>query len=248
MKIFVLNLARAADRRAVMLGRLQAMGWPAEILPAIDGARVDRKSLPADTAPGLSAGEIGCYLSHRRFWETVVERQLDHAILLEDDVIISPDLLRIAEEIAALALPFDAVRLSALETVRGIPMVTLSGGQRLVLPNKNPSGAQGYLVSQAGARRLLARLAVPKQPVDDAFDAYWKHGLCIPVVFPTLVEEDCSMNSTIGGGRMGGDERNTLVRHLKRVAEAQCRKIAVFLMARRLCALARHRDRGNRAQ
>jgi glycosyl transferase family 25 len=240
MKIFVLNLERATGRRALMLARLQDAGLQAEILPAVEGLQVDRASLPAGTEPGLSAGEIGCYLSHLRFWETVVERGLDHAILLEDDVIVRPELLRVAGEIAELDLPFDAVRLSALEPVRGIPVAMLSGGTRLVLPNKNPSGAQGYLVSLAGAKRLLARLAVPRQPVDDAFDAYWKYGLCIPVVFPCLVEEDRSMDSTIGSGRFGGGQRKSLRRHLARVAEAQRRKITVFLMARRLRV--RHRS------
>jgi glycosyl transferase family 25 len=240
MKIFVLNLARASERRVLMLQRLQAWGLDAEILPATEGVRVDRASLPAGTEHGLSTGEVGCYLSHLRFWETVVERGLDHAMLLEDDVIVSPELMRVATELAALDLPFDAVRLSALKPVRGITVATLSDGRCVVLPTKNPSGAQGYLVSLAGAKRLLARLAVPRQPVDDAFDAYWKYGLCIPVVFPCLVEEDRSMDSTIGSGRFGGGQRKSLRRHLARVAEAQRRKITVFLMARRLRV--RHRS------
>ncbi len=164
-----------------------------------------------------------------------MKRGLDHAVILEDDVIVSPELKRAAAEIAALDLPFDAVRLSALRPVRGISVASLSDGSRLVLPNKNPSGAQGYLVSQVGARRLLTKLVVPEKPVDDAFDEYWKHGLCIPVVHPCLVEEDQSLISTIGY-RADNHPQKTLLRHLTRVAEAQHRKLAVFLMAHRLRA------------
>ena len=126
MKIFVVNLERAAERRVAILRHLAELGLEAEILPAVEGARVDRASLGPDAEPGLSNGEVGCYLSHVRFWQTVVERRLPHAIILEDDVICSPTLMRVADEIAALDLPWDAVRLSALQPIRGIPLLTLS--------------------------------------------------------------------------------------------------------------------------
>ena len=50
------------------------------------------------------------------------------------------------------------------------------------------------------------------------------------------------------GGRFGGRQRKTLGRHLARVAEAQRRKIAVFLMARSLRSRLGRRERGNPAQ
>ena len=237
MKVFVLNLERAPERRRAMLSQVREHALDAEILSAVDGAKIDRASLPPGTRASLSSGEVGCYLSHLCAWQTVVSRGLDHAIILEDDVIISPALKRAVEEIAALELPFDAVRLSALRPVRGIPVASLSGGVQLVLPTKNPSGAQGYLVSQAGAKRLLVQLAVPQKPVDDAFDDYWKHGLCIPVLHPSLVEEDSALSSTIGH-RADSHPPKTLLRHLTRVVEAQRRKLAVSLMARRLRARA----------
>ncbi|WP_374262415.1 glycosyltransferase family 25 protein [Zoogloea sp.] len=239
MKIFVVNLERAAERRVAILRHLAELGLEAEILPAVEGARVDRASLGPDAEPGLSNGEVGCYLSHVRFWQTVVERRLPHAIILEDDVICSPTLMRVADEIAALDLPWDAVRLSALQPIRGIPLLTLSGGERLILPNKHPSGTQAYMVSLAGARRLLDAIAVPKGPIDDTLDRYWRFGLCVPVLSPSVVVEDASLASSIAG-RFGSDGGNSIprrvARHFARVAEAERRKIAVFLMARRLRA------------
>ena len=92
MKIFVLNLERAVERRQSMLQHLSGLGIEAEILPAVEGARLPPSSLPAGTDPRLSPGEVGCYLSHVRFWEIVVERGLEHAIVLEDDVLCSPRL------------------------------------------------------------------------------------------------------------------------------------------------------------
>ena len=232
-KIFILNLDRATQRRKTMLDRLATLGLEAEILSAVDGRLLDAADLPPGTEPGLSPGEIGCYLSHVNSWKTVIQRELSYAIVLEDDVIISPNLMNVVEEVAALDIPFDAVRLSALLPVRGIPVASLSGNVRLMLTTKPPSGAQGYLVSFDGAKRLLSRLAVPKQPIDVALDRYWKYGLCIPVVFPPVVEEDRLMESTIVG-RIRDTYRETVIRRILHIAEKKCRKIAAFFMARRL--------------
>jgi glycosyl transferase family 25 len=233
IKIFILNLDRTTQRRKTMLDRLANLGLEAEILSAVDGSLLDAADLPPGTEPGLSPGEIGCYLSHVNSWKTVIQRRLSYAIVLEDDVIIRPNLMNLVEEITALDIPLDAVRLSALLPVRGIPVVSLSGNVRLVLPIKPPCGAQGYLVSLDGAKHLLSRLAIPKQPIDFALDRYWKYGLCIPVLFPSVVEEDRLMESTIVG-RIRDKYRKTLIRHVLRFIDKQRRKIVVYFMARRL--------------
>ena len=243
MKIFVINLERAVERRERVLQRLHGLGIDAEILPAVEGESVDRSKLGAGAEPGLSAGEIGCYLSHVRAWQAVVEGSLDHAIILEDDVVCDPAMIRSANEIKALGLPLDAVRLSALQPIRGLTIAHLSGDRRLLLPTKNPSGAQGYMVSQQGVRRLLQKLQTPRLPIDDAFDVYWKHDLCIPVVSPSLVVEDRSFPSNIAG-RFGSDIPKSLGRHLVRIAESKRRKFLVFLMARRLQAMSARVIRG----
>lgn len=235
MHIFVINLERAAERRAYILDHLGKLGLAAEILPAVEGARVPREELPEGTHPGLSPGEIGCYLSHVRFWQIVVDRGLEHAIVLEDDVRCQPGLIKVVNEAIAAGLPFDALRLSALRPIRGQHLVTLPGGVEIILPSKNPSGTQGYLVTQAGARRLLERLSVPRRPIDDALDLYWKFGLSIPLISPSMVEEDPGIASTIAG-RQGSGGSGGLFRHLARVARAERRKWVVFFMARRLRA------------
>lgn len=242
MKIFVINLERAVERRKTVLKRLHELGLNAEIIPAVDGADVDRSALGPGAEPGLSDGEVGCYLSHVRAWQTIVDRGLNHAIILEDDVVCDPSMVRIAEEIVALRLPLDAVRLSALQPIRGLALAPLSDEHRLLLPNKNPSGAQGCMVSLQGAERLLQMLSVPRLPIDDAFDAYWQYGLCVPIVSPSLVFEDSSFPSNIVH-RFGSDTPKSLSRHLARVADAKRRKFVVFLMARRLRARLARADR-----
>jgi glycosyl transferase family 25 len=233
MKIFLLNLERAPQRREIMLERLSALGLEAELLSAVDGIMLDAADLPPGTEPGLSPGEIGCYLSHVNFWKTIIQRQLPHAIIIEDDVIISPGLMPAVEEILALPMPFDAVRLSALFPIRGIPVASLSGNAQLVLTTKPPGGCQCYLVSNDGARKMLSKLAVPKQPIDVAYDRYWMYGLCMPVLSPPVTEEDKSLESTIAS-RIRDTYRETAIRRMAHLAEKRVRKVAAFFMARKL--------------
>lgn len=225
-------MPRATERRNLMQCKFESLGLKGEFLHAVDGLKMNTNSLPTGTEIKLSPGEIGCYLSHVRSWETVAKRGVPHAIILEDDVSLSPNLMSVVREIIETNLPFDAVRLSALMGIRGITIATLSEGSRLVLPNKNPSGCQGYLISLAGANHLLSKLKVPKQPIDSAFDRYWKFGLFIPIVSPSVVEEDRSTASTIDG-RFGNTIRKTFGRHLLRVFEAERRKITVYFMAKK---------------
>lgn len=233
MHIFVINMAHAVERREHILRHLRELGLEAEILPAVEGARVPPEDLPAGTHPDLSPGEIGCYLSHVRFWETVVGRGLAHAVVLEDDVRCSAELPEVLRQILASRVPFDALRLSALQPIRGETLATLPCGARIVLPTKNPSGTQGYLVSREGARRLLERLVVPTCPIDDTLDLYWRFDLRIPVLTPPVVEEDPDLASSIVH-RHGSGGGKTFLRHLARVALSQRRKLSVRRMARRL--------------
>jgi len=232
-KIFILNLERATQRQKIMLDRLAILGLEAEILSAVDGKVLNAADLPPGTEPGLSPGEIGAYFSHVNSWKTIIQRQLPYAIVLEDDVILSPNLMEVVEELTALEMPIDAVRLSALLPIRGIPVASLSGNMRLVLTTKPSSGTQGYLVSFDGAKRLLARLAIPKQPVDVALDRYWKYGLCIPVLVPPVVEEDRLLESTIVD-RIRSTYRETVISRILHKVEKKRRKIVAFFMARRL--------------
>lgn len=233
IKIIVLNLERSVERRNIMLNRLEGFPFQAEFLSAIDGKMLNYDSLPSGTDKRLSPGEIGTYLSHVKAWQTVVEQNLECAVILEDDVLLEPSFPCIVSELCQLDFRWDAIRLSALMPIKGIPLCVLSDGTELLLPNKNPSGCQGYLINISGAKRMLARLSIPIQPIDSSFDRYWKYGLCMPIVYPSLVYEDRGIASTVSG-RFGEFERNRPFNHLRRVFEAKYRKICVYLMARKI--------------
>ena len=234
IRVLVINLERAHERRAHMAAQLAAVGLEAEFLPAVEGRLLPEAEREAAAQAGLTPGELGCYLSHVNAWRVVRERGWPGALILEDDTELDPGLKDVLEALQASDLPFDIVRLSSLKPIRGISVGRLKTGHCFILPTKNPSGAQGYWVSKAGAVRLSEKLASPRLPVDDEFDLYWRHDLYMPVLAPSLVREQSNVVSQIGArGGVLGNEKN-LKRHFARVVQAQRRKLAVFRMARRL--------------
>jgi glycosyl transferase family 25 len=210
------------------------MGLEAEFFPVVEGRLLPPEVLEAGARMGLTPGELGCYYSHLALWEAVELRGLPGALVLEDDTLLDPALPDVVAEVARLP-QLDMVRLSSLNPVRGIPVFRLAEGRRLLLPTKNPSGTQAYWVSAMGARRLRHLLATPSLPIDDELDAYWRYGVCIPVLTPPLVREEDDAVSLIGvrGAFVSKSEKN-LRQHFARVVQAQRRKLAAVRMAWRL--------------
>jgi len=95
-RTLVLNLPASAQRRAFIKSQFEQLGlqnW--EFLPGVDGGELD---IPALVAAGevvlktpigntLQPGEVGCGLSHRKAWETALERGYSTVLICEDDVL-----------------------------------------------------------------------------------------------------------------------------------------------------------------
>ena len=93
-------MPRSIKRRALFLfqsGLLQLSN--AEIIPAIDGRNLDLDMMRSQgilqwdkhLKRALTAGEVGCYLSHLSAWRTLIERKHNTALICEDDLVWDTD-------------------------------------------------------------------------------------------------------------------------------------------------------------
>ena len=67
LRIFVISLARAAERRATVSTHLQALGLEYELVDGVDGRALTAERACRLLAPGVtfsSPGVVGCYMSH----------------------------------------------------------------------------------------------------------------------------------------------------------------------------------------
>ena len=105
MKIYVINLKRAADRRAHMEKKLQALGLEAEFFEAYDGRNLtddeplfDKELSLERNGQALTKGELGCSMSHRALYERIVKDNIDRALILEDDITLDPRIVSLLSD------------------------------------------------------------------------------------------------------------------------------------------------------
>src|SRR4028118_895868 len=100
MKVLVISLARSADRRIEIEKQLRTVGLDFEIVEAVEGSALSPEEMesacdmeairarPIHLSPGAS----GCALSHLKAYRMVLDQDLPHALICEDDVLVPRDL------------------------------------------------------------------------------------------------------------------------------------------------------------
>lgn len=210
-RVFYINRDCDDDRCQALEDELVKAGITAERIGGVDGLNVPASLRPyffsGDVLHGtLRPGEVGCYASHLLAMQTIAERDLSFAIVLEDDAVLPPDFQSsVAEVLSALPPSWDIVLLYGTPTRAVKPVATL-GAQlgKLVRYSRVPSGAVAYLINPRGARKLLARRKID-WPIDTDFRRPWAFGLEIFGVLPQLVSHSAELSSAIQ--KLGGRAR-----------------------------------------
>jgi glycosyl transferase, family 25 len=205
--LFVINLERSHDRRAHVTAQLEALGLACEVFPATDGAqlsaeelaRYDESFVIEQIARPMSGSEVGCYLSHTRLWQTIIDQSIPWAVVLEDDVTIHAELKSVLSAISRIPVEWDLIRLAGLGPTPALELCGLDGQFRLSTLLKGASGTQAICISRSGAQKLLAH-ALPRirGTIDDhVIDNCWRTGLRILAVQPYPIHEDKQFVSSI---------------------------------------------------
>jgi GR25 family glycosyltransferase involved in LPS biosynthesis len=203
VEIFCINLRRRREKWRRMQRRFAQQKLSARRVAAIEGRAVDPRSLPPalialdyDTTqnaawdprvrPGvqcrLTAGEIGCILSHLSVWEAVLAERLPRAIVLEDDVDLAPRFRARVEQLLPASGRWDVFYLGYLAThLHPVPRPRAGAARPTQL-----FGTFGYAISRRGAERLLAQLPVVG-PLDVFLSSRFA-ALDIRCAVPPLVE------------------------------------------------------------
>jgi len=213
MHAYVVNLARSADRRTSIVAALERAGQDYEIFTGVDGQALDFSdpAVRGELAPGFLAsfrpGEAGCALSHINVYRKILADGRDRALVLEDDVIVPPELPGLADAIGsclqgaeAALLCFDSnadedVLLSRRDAV------ALPSGRQLVFPLEvgQLQSTAGYVITREACERMV-KLAVPVQTKADGWGLFRQIGALDQVrcVVPLGVHKDPWFGSTIG--------------------------------------------------
>jgi len=129
----------------------------------------------------MLAGEIGCFDSHRKVWNLIVE-QNQPALILEDDFkmlnLIAFEFLK-KHKFKALEI----IRCQGTFTKKTTHIRSLGFGE-MVTYKGYASGALAYILTPYAAKRLLQRSNSFYVPVDDFIDQEWRHGIIVKGLLP----------------------------------------------------------------
>jgi len=187
MKCFVVNLDRDKERLETTRAMFSSAGMDFERIDAVDARAMTaaelHKACPRfrfyiANARRVKPGEIGCALSHRKTWATVVERNLPLAAVFEDDILVDMDVLK--NHLAAVEAANDPAVPTVWLMNHGLPkpdrMESAWYDVREADGRVWAWGAYCYALNTAAARRLV-ELLTPMANVCDAWSTFARCGV-----------------------------------------------------------------------
>lgn len=224
MHSYVINLARSGDRRAHMMAELDDSGLYNQFVTAVDGRRLDLSDPSLVDVVSLSNwsefpdATVGTVLSHLSVYRKVIEEGRDAALVLEDDVMLPPDIAELADAVAkqltgaeVALLNYDSETVLRLSTEGSVP---LPGGRRLVMPIDvgEPRSGAAYMITREACERLL-ETARPIRVNPDDWWHFFREGVIdrVRCVSPLPVRKAANFPSTQGSRSLGNGLRYRLV-------------------------------------
>ncbi|MBZ7987585.1 glycosyltransferase family 25 protein [Campylobacter canadensis] len=186
MKVFVINLAQAEERRNYISNLCQKYELDYEIIQAVEGKAiskqeylniVDYDKMIQFHKRELGLGELGCSLSHKKCYEKILEENLKYAVILEDDAYFDENLLEFLQylnefpkDLELLLLGHqrqvyndDGFRIESPYSRRFVKKILNYKIRRLIARG---NGTYGYFISKNGALKLLSHLEKIYLPID----------------------------------------------------------------------------------
>ena len=196
MKIVVISLERAVERRRQIVSNLRALGLDFELREAVDGrnippeyeALIDRAGSRRDGRP-IRMGSIANWLSQRQAFLDMVEDGPEIMAVLEDDVDFSPEFPAVLDALENTNERFGIVFLHHGPKRPFVPHMELDTGHRLGWIRWSHFGSQGYVITRNAARRFLEMNPLVRTGIDRALARYWHHGLTIYCLRPAVVHQ-----------------------------------------------------------
>ncbi len=219
MHIFVINLDRSTKRLNAIDSQLKKLGLSYERVSAVDGAELgnfeenfNTKRFAHESGHRLVPGEAGCSASHLKIWKIIIKRKLEHALILEDDVLLSQNLptllnnkilyqkfdyFKLDNPIDKVAEALHCSQNKILESNKIIASYEVENFKALEL-DPVPYLTGGYIISQKACKTFLKSSKKMYYPIDllprYSFP-YTRQG----VLIPNLISHPEIRNSEIGG-------------------------------------------------
>lgn len=224
---YIIHLERATARAAHVADLKAVLPCPTEILPAVDAHTLtsqdharygDARALRPRYPFALNDTEIAVFLSHRAAWQRIWEGNSIAGLIVEDDVVLDPDLFGQAFGLAGSHVTEDTwIRFPWKPRETPGAVIAEAGGARLFRPRRVALGMQAQIVGRRAAEHLLLETKQFDRPVDTFLQMTWAHKVAPLVVWPSGVRD---ISAELGGSTLTKRRRGTGARLLSEAKRA----------------------------
>jgi glycosyl transferase family 25 len=218
-RVRVISLDSAKSRRTRFAAHASEARLPWEFFDAQrtcgEELVYDEEGCIARKGRSLSSAELGCYTSHYRVWADFIKSGDSQLVVLEDDVTVDWEYLEKLSKVDLHADGIDYLRMYSLAMPPSRKLGEYQGRYLYELLGMS-LGAQAYVLTRDGARRLLEHCRLIRSPIDDMMDRSWWGAPPSLALFPYPVM-DVHSDSSIGTARDTGPKW-TMARRLRRYA------------------------------
>jgi len=184
LMVLLINLERSKARRDQMAQRLTSLGLDYKRLMAVDGqadwaelsSTVDISTFERHVGRQVMKGEIGCYHSHLRAWQTFIESDCHTLLVLEDDVVFGSDFLVALQEALAHRHMWDILNLNKIRAKQPVRQARV-GAYALNAYMGPLTGMGAYLIGRTAVQHLKPTMLPIVLPIDLELDRVHRHKL-----------------------------------------------------------------------
>lgn len=203
MKIFVISLTTATERRKRVQKVMDEMHIHFEFFDAINGFNglPERLAdLPDDfhrnifRSRPLTPGEKGCYASHYLLWEKCLELN-EPILILEDDFLPTQYFSDVLTTLNSVHTKYEYIKVEP-QISTATPREMINNAQ-IVFWHNNSCWTTGYSISPQGAKRLLEHSKRWLCSVDNYIGESYRTGLLCTGIIPYAIYSPRDMGSDI---------------------------------------------------
>lgn len=156
-----------------------SMNLPYRIMNASDGTKLSQEELQKYSkrhafkykGRELSKGEIGCALTHAKMYHQMLDDNFDEVLILEDDIVITQDLLTVLLQRRKFPPDWEAVNF-ANTWAKAIPWgEPVCKDYRICKFKSMANRTSAYLINRQGAEKLIDHLYPIRLPAETLWAA-----------------------------------------------------------------------------
>jgi len=180
--VWLISLPSSSARRTRATGQLDIVGLKYKVFDAIDGSakadilsqRVDATAYRRNMGTSLPAGKMGVYASHLAVWQEFLSTDYEHALILEDDVVLHDDFLPSIRTALSISEHWDIIRFNCIRAKSPVTQI-LTGNYRVNAYLGPFTGNAAYLINRDTAEKLGAQLWPQQRALDHELNRFFDH-------------------------------------------------------------------------